>query len=554
MSASSKKKLRKENAAELLTEKQRKEQAEAKKLRNISIAFVCIMLVVALAAAAILIVRGVNNSGVIDRNTVAAVTGDHELNSVQMNYYFTDYVRSMYQQWKSAYGDSTATYVKMLFGLDLNQPLNKQEYEKGVTWADHFLKEAYDKAKSDYALYDKAMAEGFKLSKEDQSALDSSKQTLEIYAMYYGYKNPSKYLQANYGFGSDLESYMEYSRVVAIASGYYNQYKDALTYDDAAIREHEKDKYNNYTSYSYATYYVGRTDYLVGGTKDDKGNTVYSDAEKEAAIKEAERVANELAQNKTLEELDKAITALPVNKDKKDPAVTAKNTKVLYTGITDCLQSWLSDANRAENDIAVIADEVTTKDADGKETKTLNGYYVVVFQDKNENLRPLANVRHLLVQFEGGTTGSDGNKVYSDAEKAKAKEEAEKYLEMWKNGAATEESFIELVKKHSDDGSAAEGGLFEDIHEGSAYVDTFKNWSIDPDRKAGDTAVIISEYGYHVMYYVGDGEMTYRDYMISEELRADDVKEWYDALCEAASITTLETKRLNTDLIMGYLG
>ena len=551
MSASSKKKLRKENAAELLTEKQRKEQAEAKKLRNISIAFVCIMLVVALAAAAILIVRGVNNSGVIDRNTVAAVTGDHELNSVQMNYYFTDYVRSMYQQWKSAYGDSTATYVKMLFGLDLNQPLNKQEYEKGVTWADHFLKEAYNKAKSDYALYDKAMAEGFKLSKEDQSALDSSKQTLEIYAMYYGYKNPSKYLQANYGFGSDLESYMEYSRVVAIANGYYNQYKDALTYDDAAIREHEKDKYNNYTSYSYATYYVGRTDYLVGGTKDDKGNTVYSDAEKEAAIKEAERVANELAQNKTLEELDKAIAALPINKDKKDPAATTKNSKILYPGITDCLQSWLSDANRAENDIAVIADEVTTKDAEGKETKTLNGYYVVVFQGKNENLRPLANVRHLLVQFEGGTTGSDGKKVYTDAEKAKAKEEAEKLLKEWEDGKATEESFGELANAKSDDnnGKVTNGGLYEDIRQGQ-MVKSFEDWCFAEGRKAGDTDIIETEYGYHVMYYSSTDEMTYRDTMIEADLRAEDTEKWHDALIEKTPSKIISLSLMDMDYII----
>ncbi len=72
MSASDKKKLRKEQAAAALTERQLAEQAEAKKMKRLSIAFVAIMLVVALAAASIVGVRAVNNSGVIDKNTVTA--------------------------------------------------------------------------------------------------------------------------------------------------------------------------------------------------------------------------------------------------------------------------------------------------------------------------------------------------------------------------------------------------------------------------------------------------------------------------------------------------
>ena len=556
MSASSKKKLRKENAAAQMTEKQRKEQAEAKKLRNISIAFVVIMIVVALSAASILAIRAVNNSGVIDRNTQAAVTGTHELNSVQMNYYLIDYVSGVYKDWKDEYGSYLSTYVQYLFGLDVNKALDKQDYSKTETWADYFMKGAYEKAKNDYALYDAAMAEDFKLSKEDQASLDSTKQMMEIYAMYYGYANADKYLQANYGYGADLDSYMEYSRVVAIANAYYNQHKDSLTYDDAAIREYEKDKFNNYSSFSFATYYLSGTKFLVGGTKDDKGNTTYSDAEKDAALKEALNVANTLAQSASLEELDKAIAALPMNKDEKEGSsalATSKSTSVLYTSISSVLQGWLADENRVENEIGVVADEIKTTDADGTETTTVNGYYVIVFQGRNDNLRPLANVRHILVQFQGGTTGSDGNKVYSDAEKAAAKADAEKLLNIWKSGTATEETFIAMVKEYSDD-NTENGGLYEDIHAASGYVDTFKNWAIDPDRKTGDTDIIISEYGYHIMYYVGDGDMTYRDYMISEDLRAADQEKWYDAICDAASITVLKTNRLNTDIVLAYMG
>src|SRR5699024_3329595 len=100
---------------------------------------------------------------------------------------------------------------------------------------------------------------------------------------------------------------------------------------------------------------------------------------------------------------------------------------------------------------------------------------------------------------EDGTT-ENGETVYSDEEKATAKKEAEKLLQEWKDGEATEESFAELAKENSDDtGSKENGGLIEDLYPGANYVENFLDWSIDPERKAGDTGVIESPYGYHVM-------------------------------------------------------
>ncbi len=554
MSASSKKKLRKEAVAAALTEKQRKEQAEAKKLKTITVSFIAIMLVIALTAAAVLTVRTVNNSGVIDRNTIAAVTGEHELNSIQMNYYFTDHIRTLYQQWKTDYGDSVSMYMSMM-GLNFDVPLNEQKsaINPDKTWAEYFLEGALEKAKTDYALYDKAMADPeFKLSEEEKTALDSNAQMIEIYAMYGGYSSADKYLQALYGYGADVESYNKYSEITTVASSYYNAYSDSLSYNDAAIREHEKDKYNNYSSFSYAIYAVNSSDYLTGGTEGEDGNKTYNDDEKAAALKKAEDIANQLKLAGDLDALDKAISQLEINKEKEN-VVSSKNDVVKYTNLPADFQEWLADAERKDGDITVIPNETTSTDADGKETKTVNGYYVLCFMERNDNLRPLANVRHLLVEFEGGTTDSNGNKTYSDTEKATAKAEAERLLQEWKDGAATEESFIESVKKNSDDSSAEDGGLFEDIHPESSYVPSFLAWSLDTDRKAGDTGVIVSDYGYHVMYYSSDDELTYRDHMITEDLRAADVEKWYSAIIEPATITAGKTNRLNLDLIINNI-
>ena len=550
MSASDKKKLRKEATMAALTEKQKKEQAEAKKLKAATISFVAIMIVIALVATSVLTVRGINNSGIIDKKTIAAVSGSHELNSVMVNYYFTDHIQNLYQQWQNDYGDSFSVYISMM-GLDLNAPLNEQKssVDSTMTWAEYFLDGALNKARTDLALYDKAMAEGFKLSEDEQAALDSNEQMLQIYALYSGYSNINQYLRAIYGYGSDLESYNEYSRISTIASAYYTAYSDSLTYNDAAIREYEKDKFDNYSSFSFSIYSVNVSDYLTGGTKDDKGNVSYSDEEIAAAEKKAEEVANTLKETGSLDALDAAISALEVNAEAENTVTSTKYDLVKYTDMTEDYQKWLANADRKNGDITVIKNESTSTDADGKEVKSLVGYDVICFMERSDNLRPLANVRHILVQFEGGTTDSKGNKTYTEAEKAKAKEEAEKLLQQWKDGDATEESFIAMVKDNTDDsGSKETGGLYEDIHPESSYVESFLAWSIDSARKPGDTGVIVSDYGYHVMYYSSDDALTYRDYMITEDMRTADVDKWYEAIIKDATITAGETKRLNLDM------
>lgn len=551
MSGSTKKKLRKESAAAALTEKQRREQAEARKLKTITVTFVSVLLVIVLVATSILTVRGINNSGIIDRNTIAAVTGTHELDSIQMNYFFVDYVKSMYSQWESSYGTSLKTYLSIM-GLNTSAPLSEQVNkmaENTPTWSEYFLTGALDQAKSTYALYDKAMAEGFTLTKEEEATLEYNSQLLAFYAAYGGFANSDKYLKSIYGYGADEDSYKEYSRITAIASAYYNKHSESLVYNDAAIREHEKDKFDNYSSFTYAVYNVYSSNYLEVDTTDKNGTKTYTDEQKAAALKAAEDVANKLATSATLEDFDKAIKELDINKNNSSAAST-KYDRVAYTNVAAAYKEWIGNKDRQANDMTVIPIETTTTNADGKESKSTTGYYVIYFTERNDNLRPLANVRHLLVKFEGGTTDSSGNTTYTDAEKKKAKAEAEKLLQEWKDGKATEESFIELVKEHSDDSSAAEGGLFEDIHPKSSYVESFLNWSIDANRKPGDVEIIESKYGYHIMYYSSDDELTYRDYMITEDLRSADMDVWYEDITKPTSITTGKTNRLKLGLII----
>ena len=115
-----------------------------------------------------------------------------------------------------------------------------------------------------------------------------------------------------------------------------------------------------------------------------------------------------------------------------------------------------------------------------------------------------SSVRHILVMPEGGTVSEDGyTTTYSDEEWAACLKKAEEILDEWKAGAATEESFAELVPVYSEDsGSLETGGLYEGITPTSSYVENFLNWAIDEARVSGETGIVQTEYGYHVMYFV----------------------------------------------------
>lgn len=550
MSASDKKKLRKEQTAAILTERQRQEQAEAKKLKIYTISFVSVMIAVVVITLAVLGIRAVNNSGIVQKSTIAAVVGDRELNSVELGYYYSDAINSYYNNIYEQYETYTDSYLEAI-GLKTSEPLDTQVYDQttGKTWAEYFVETAINNAKSDYALYDLAKAENFQLPTEEQTTLDNMLTNLGTYATLYGYSNTNQYLRAMYGYGAEEDSYKAYTERSTIAEAYKHAHEDGLKYDDAAIREYEKDKVAQYNSYNYSSAYLSYTDFRQGGTEDESGNKTYSDAENEAAREAMKAAAEAMAASTSLEALKEAVDAAEVNKDSQ--LALNEYSKVLHSTLNTPLANWLADEARTEGEIGAIPNTTTTKDADGNETTITNGYYVVYFSSKTDNSQPMANVRHLLVSFPGGTTNEEtGEKEYTDEEKATAKEKANGYLKTWKEGEATEESFIELVKEYSSDGSASEGGLYEDIHPDSQYVANFLNWSIDPERKPGDTDVIETEYGYHVMYYVGNDEMTYRDYMITTEMRAADQEEWYNGVLETVTTSVKDTSKMNLSVVL----
>lgn len=112
------------------------------------------------------------------------------------------------------------------------------------------------------------------------------------------------------------------------------------------------------------------------------------------------------------------------------------------------------------------------------------------------------DVRHILISPKGGTKDDKGNTTYSEAEWEACRAEAQALLDKWAAGEATEEAFAKLAMEHSaDPGSKEEGGLYDDLTKDTSFVQPFKDWYLDESRQVGDTGLVKTDYGYHIMYF-----------------------------------------------------
>ena len=149
------------------------------------------------------------------------------------------------------------------------------------------------------------------------------------------------------------------------------------------------------------------------------------------------------------------------------------------------------------------------------------------------------DVRHILITPEstpvdGSTTGETtiSDEAWADAE-AKAKEILSQYLA----GDKTEDSFATLANENSQDpGSNTNGGLYTGVSQGQ-MVEAFDAWCFDDGRQVGDTDIVKTSYGYHVMLYCGSATVW------QEQVKSDILTEKTNNFVEealAANPTTID--------------
>ncbi len=137
------------------------------------------------------------------------------------------------------------------------------------------------------------------------------------------------------------------------------------------------------------------------------------------------------------------------------------------------------------------------------------------------------NIRHILIQPEG-EKGADG--TYSEDAWAAAEAEANRIYALWQENQ-TEDNFSELAKTYSKDSNASDGGIYEGLIPGKTVTE-FNDWCFDAARKAGDTGIVRTTYGYHIMYFCGTDDTRAWFDTAKEDMAAELANEKINELCE----------------------
>lgn len=412
--------------------------------------------VIVALCAILCVVLTVFEMGFTYRTIKAAEVDGTQYSVAEYNWMYTNSLYEVYSDYYQRYGE-LAAYI-----LNPQAGLSEQDYNEDMTWAEYIKEYTDDKLIEMTKLYDAAKAEGFEMPEENYEFIDSEWESIETSAASYGY-TADALVEINYGRGVNEKVFRDmYERYLCAISYVSNiAIETEVTEEDidAYYEEHKED----IDCISYAAYYAD--------------GTAAEGEDAEAAKAEAKADAE---------------AVLAGTKD----ATYSEFTYATKNSIDELFTEWLFDDARAEGDKEIF--------------ESTNGYYVIEFRGYDDLHYNTVDVRHILVQPEDSS---------NEESVAEALEKAESYVAEWEEMGATEEAFAELAAKYSVDSSAADGGLIANICLGQT-VEEFEDWCFDSSRKPGDSDIVKTTYGYHVMYFVGEAE-EYYTFVVDNSIRTE---------------------------------
>ena len=532
MSASREKKQRQTPEAQILSPKEQEERAKAAKRKRNTVVYIIIGIV------AVIVVAGLItwNTGIFQRNATAATVGDEEVPCYQVAFYYYRsannlmYYAQMYEQfgmefpYSTSLGSAEQTLTQEAVDTLSSMGIAVDEDMVGLTYHEYFLQSALNAIQQEYALLAAANEAGYTLSEAGQESVESSLEALdsqrEDYLSQTGtHLSRSGYLKLVYNNMLTESLYRECLERSTLVSEYYSNCFDAVPlYSEEELESYYSENAADLDSYDYAFRLFSGT---AESTEDEDGNTVEPTEEEQAA-----------AMAEAQEQAEAAKAELQA-----DPSLTEDNddyttqTGIVGATIGDTFYDWLTDTARTSGDVEVF------------ETET--GYYVIQFQNRERVDTPTADVRHILIsampEDDPETEDVDeSTEAPTDEDYAAAEAEAQRILDEWKAGEATEASFAALAEEYSaDTGSNTNGGLYRNVYQGR-MIPAFDEWVFGTAHDSGDTGLVqnteSSIKGWHIIYYVKQSPAVWQT-TAAEAL-------WSDGLDTTLPIAT--TDKVNT--------
>ncbi|MBQ9080591.1 MAG: peptidylprolyl isomerase [Clostridia bacterium] len=529
---------------------------------------VVLVIVLLLACVALSVI---SEGGYLLRWKKVAESENYSVSGTMLSYFFYQNYSTFLNQYSS---------IVSYMGLDTSMSLKNQTAmgaEDGETWFDYFMNPTIEEVETMLVYCEEAKTRGIKLEDEDYEAIDEAIAAMEEAAAEYGYTTAG-YITAMYGTGvkkQDVRAALELSQLAykcstqlseevnaAITEDEINTYydenpgtfltADVLTYsfsategDDADAYAADKAEAKKFADELAACKTVDEfKNYVMNYLAGDEFDSLYEEhaEELDAALLPDEAalaarrqqiidacIANAL-EGKTVEETTSE-DAVEVMFSEIEAELTDSLTESLqlmdYSGYAwsdtegDDAGLWISDEARKAGDTTVIEEDVSSDEEDEESAATYTATVYMIVDPMSRDEQPSRNVGHILFTADTYTTDTG------------AEAKAEEIMAQFKAGTMSKETFEALAEEYTEDN----GVFYENVVPGQ-MVTEFEDWLFDDARVAGDVDIVNTQYGYHIMYYLGADEampvwkVTAKSGVANEKIEA-----WYEESAEKYAVT-----------------
>ncbi len=446
MAGAKRKKLQKQIEIDSKTCKLVEQKAKRKKERLITV--VALISVAAIIGGCFFvnsIINKVKNTGNYLRKYISISSGDIKIDNTMMSYYF----KNAYYTFMQSENFNNE--------FDITKDLHDQQYSENVSWYDYFMDIAVSRAEQAILFSLEAKENGLYLDESDNKKIEDMLAEIDPSNIKTGVK------------ASDIRKCLELNQ---LADKYYQSVFSKVNTDEETIKEYVFSNIQEFQVVSYRTHTL---------TYEDESQDI-------AGMKKsvAENYVDSFKKLKNEKEFDKWLKSYFTDNfedwttaDIEDQIQYTKYNNITKSTLNGEVKDWLFSDSTKKYETFVVNDS---------EHASFVVYMITKTKAINES--KLQTVRHILLT----------NDVYDNDKETY--EKAKEILKTYKSGKKTEKRFAELAEKYSEDpGSSSNGGIYENFAKGD-MVEEFEKWCFNKERRTGDTGIVKTEYGYHIMYYV----------------------------------------------------
>lgn len=462
--------------------------------------------------------------------SVAATVDGTKISIGMFDYYYASMV-SYYEQYAS-YG---------YFDLDTTKDYSKQyttdDDGNKVSWQKFFEDSALDEIEQITTYYNAAVKDGVTLTSAQKDTIDEQMKSLQSSASENSV-TVDEYIQANFGKYCSEDTVRLMLEQYYISANYKGKYKAVTQVTDSQVDKYYNEHQNDYKQITFA--YLA---FEYDATDDNSKETSVANAEKVMAKITDKASVKDLVPEVYSSYIDSDVTSAMQNDDSLSKKEARAQVIESYESQIEATVSGSDSPFDDEMNKWLFSDD-TKKGSKKYYVDTDGGYIYVVLKTENAVVQDdeTYTVRHILItpKSDDDSSSSDSSSsdtTYTDEQWAAAKKEADTVLEKFNDTDKSEYSFAKLAEQYSADtasttsgSSDSFGGLYSSVSAGE-MVEEFEKWALNDSRVYGDTGIIKSDYGYHIMYFVNKCPMyeseiisTIKDNQLDDMVTNADIK------------------------------